>query len=315
MNLETEPKLELTWIQPEGRRKPSLYFETSECEESVPTRYAVSLWVCADPRCACYAVHFPCRQIMPDDSLAPMESVREFWLDVWDRSVCLTPELKADPKSAALAKGVQARLSDVAWEGLYRWFRTEKPVVIQKTEVAEMDATNLPDALGGQMIGFTDVFPRGLALEFSYEQQLWAADEQYCVQPGCDCKETILTFLQYQDAAGREFVRRPKLPSLRYNYHSEAVSAVKSGSAGMPDPRQLLAALKTAHSKLNEQLELRHLIMQSLYIRSRLAETASVLNSLANASTAAARPAAKRVGRNEPCPCGSGKKFKKCCGK
>jgi SWIM/SEC-C metal-binding protein len=23
----------------------------------------------------------------------------------------------------------------------------------------------------------------------------------------------------------------------------------------------------------------------------------------------------KRVGRNEPCPCGSGKKYKKCCGK
>jgi len=22
----------------------------------------------------------------------------------------------------------------------------------------------------------------------------------------------------------------------------------------------------------------------------------------------------RRVGRNEPCPCGSGKKFKKCCG-
>jgi len=23
---------------------------------------------------------------------------------------------------------------------------------------------------------------------------------------------------------------------------------------------------------------------------------------------------AKKVGRNEPCPCGSGKKYKKCCG-
>ncbi|MFC4024726.1 SEC-C metal-binding domain-containing protein [Oceanobacillus longus] len=22
-----------------------------------------------------------------------------------------------------------------------------------------------------------------------------------------------------------------------------------------------------------------------------------------------------RIGRNDPCPCGSGKKFKKCCGK
>ena len=27
------------------------------------------------------------------------------------------------------------------------------------------------------------------------------------------------------------------------------------------------------------------------------------------------RPTAKRAGRNEPCPCGSGKKYKRCCGK
>jgi len=25
--------------------------------------------------------------------------------------------------------------------------------------------------------------------------------------------------------------------------------------------------------------------------------------------------AGKKIGRNEPCPCGSGKKYKKCCGK
>ena len=29
----------------------------------------------------------------------------------------------------------------------------------------------------------------------------------------------------------------------------------------------------------------------------------------------AQRKVGKKVGRNEPCPCGSGKKYKKCCGK
>jgi preprotein translocase subunit SecA len=27
------------------------------------------------------------------------------------------------------------------------------------------------------------------------------------------------------------------------------------------------------------------------------------------------KPSGKKVGRNEPCPCGSGKKYKKCCGR
>ena len=38
-------------------------------------------------------------------------------------------------------------------------------------------------------------------------------------------------------------------------------------------------------------------------------------SSQANADSEPIRRTAARVGRNEPCPCGSGKKFKKCCGK
>jgi uncharacterized protein YecA (UPF0149 family) len=32
------------------------------------------------------------------------------------------------------------------------------------------------------------------------------------------------------------------------------------------------------------------------------------------ASAPAPRQVVEKVGRNEPCPCGSGKKYKKCCG-
>ena len=38
-----------------------------------------------------------------------------------------------------------------------------------------------------------------------------------------------------------------------------------------------------------------------------------------NAGTEKAKPkvktAAEKVGRNDPCPCGSGKKYKQCCGR
>jgi preprotein translocase subunit SecA len=48
---------------------------------------------------------------------------------------------------------------------------------------------------------------------------------------------------------------------------------------------------------------------------SRRAPTTAPTRGLRAASTPALAPAAKaKVGRNDPCPCGSGKKFKKCCG-
>ncbi|MDD5596258.1 MAG: SEC-C metal-binding domain-containing protein [Candidatus Omnitrophica bacterium] len=34
-----------------------------------------------------------------------------------------------------------------------------------------------------------------------------------------------------------------------------------------------------------------------------------------SAKPPAQRTAEAKVGRNDPCPCGSGKKYKKCCGK
>jgi uncharacterized protein YecA (UPF0149 family) len=60
-----------------------------------------------------------------------------------------------------------------------------------------------------------------------------------------------------------------------------------------------------ANPGLLAELHHRHVIMRKLY----------------EVSAAAARPAtgsapiraAKRIGRNEPCPCGSGKKYKRCC--
>ena len=43
------------------------------------------------------------------------------------------------------------------------------------------------------------------------------------------------------------------------------------------------------------------------------------LNAAANASAEKAKPKVKsakeKIGRNDPCPCGSGKKYKQCCGK
>jgi preprotein translocase subunit SecA len=39
------------------------------------------------------------------------------------------------------------------------------------------------------------------------------------------------------------------------------------------------------------------------------------MESIAHLSDEHPQEEAQPVGRNEPCPCGSGKKFKKCCGK
>ena len=61
--------------------------------------------------------------------------------------------------------------------------------------------------------------------------------------------------------------------------------------------------------KRNENMERVNVIRQMI----------TNMNAAANAATEKAKPKVKsakdRVGRNDPCPCGSGKKYKQCCGK
>jgi preprotein translocase subunit SecA len=41
----------------------------------------------------------------------------------------------------------------------------------------------------------------------------------------------------------------------------------------------------------------------------------SAMNQRSQAENATVRRTAPKVGRNDPCPCGSGKKYKQCCGR
>lgn len=62
-------------------------------------------------------------------------------------------------------------------------------------------------------------------------------------------------------------------------------------------------ATETGEDALHEKSEFARIDGRWLYTR-------NVRN-----GPAPARPATPRVGRNEPCPCGSGRKFKHCCGR
>jgi preprotein translocase subunit SecA len=76
----------------------------------------------------------------------------------------------------------------------------------------------------------------------------------------------------------------------------------------------------------SEEQVMRVLLSPRLMVRveGRPAASTSTAAPVGASSTTSTRPAAKspsatkpqtRVGRNDPCPCGSGKKYKHCCGK
>ena len=308
-------QLELTWIGKENRPRlePRIRIELADDpqREDSPVRcHEAILDICHEPRCRCFSIRFQWLPAPANALAAPPGPAREFWFDLNEKSIHLTPDLEQDPTSLRLAEILRAELTEADQQQLREWFLAEKLASIQTTPISEIDITNLPDVVDGKMVGFVDVFPFGLALNFTWNKEAWAVDEQYCVQLGCECKETVLSFLKLMDATGKVTTEIRDTPSLRYNYRSEATQPVARGPAGSPALDGLLAALKREHASLNPQLELRHLIMQSLYARHYLAQAKSRRQSQ---STNPPPAGAHKIGRNEPCPCGSGRKYKQCC--
>ncbi len=130
---------------------------------------------------------------------------------------------------------------------------------------------------------------------FRFGGRVFEAVDLYCVAEGCSCGEVVLDFA-------------PVVPR-----GAPAPGAVRFDNSGQ-------VSLAPEHERHRERLEELWAAFQSRHprYRERFARRSTVMHGLAGRIVGAPRGAIERrtakVGRNDPCPCGSGKKYKKCCG-
>jgi hypothetical protein len=119
-------------------------------------------------------------------------------------------------------------------------------------------------------------------------EHIYDAVEVYCVEPDCDCGLAIVDF-------------EPVSP--RGASHPGDVEFDGRSATLRPEGRQsrlpeLWAAYQERHPRFQE----------------RFARRSAIMHGLAGRIVAKSPKSTVKVGRNERCPCGSGKKFKTCCG-
>lgn len=141
------------------------------------------------------------------------------------------------------------------------------------------------------------------------------------MQPDCTCAEAGLWLYRLSDDAIPAHAPAKCAVFLRHDY-TNGKTGVEEANPGSPAAGRLMQALRAAHPDLGQTLRQRHGQLQQLGRRLLPKRPFSYLvgdgldadESLFPAAAAPAVPRSPQVGRNDPCPCGSGKKFKKCCG-
>jgi hypothetical protein len=264
--------------------------------------YRLNPLICTNPVCECKVISlhgFSRARDLPQP-FAPTDICLE--MDLAKRVVTNLKSLEADSTGYAFAKAVASEISDGDWAELWNIYLLVKQ---KQTEQADLDSLDIqfpPEVLAGDgwMVSYNEILPFAPRVVFPVGVDQWFFDDQYCVNPTCSCWEAAISFFLVRPSPPREPL--PIDPDLTffYAYEKGQITTREVANASGRSGHHLLKALKDSRPDLDSFLAQRHRVLRRLFRRAS-GETTR-------------RLAIKMPGRNDPCTCGSGKKYKRCCG-
>jgi hypothetical protein len=193
-------------------------------------------------------------------------------------------DVEANPE----VKAVLDRLDDDVLDAIARVWHLGKGEEPPPEFGAGGKKIELEDFRPGDLVVWDDVRRTLRGDSYVFGDRIFEAFELYCVEPDCDCSEVILDFS----------VVLPRGAPHPGHMKFDGAEATLHPDHGRH--RASLTDLWAAYCKRHPD----H--------RERFARRSAIMHGLAGQIVAV--PPKPKLGRNESCPCGSGEKFKKCCG-
>ncbi len=259
-------------------------------------RYNADLSFCPNPICRCGHAEL---RLFRDPPGEMEESAPEFRFDLdLIEGALATAEKEGRKYDRNIAQAFVEQMQEEDWQLLWEHYFAFKRERTKETPDEELE-THFPVAeieASGATVGFQEILPFTEDLLVEADGSHYLFDDQYCVRSDCNCTTAYLTLVE---KVTEECVEKPDLAVLSLDYRSGQWQV--ENLAGMDDDLLERLAKQLIYKENRVQIEERHNRLRSLYrIYKRSHHTP-------------ARSATRKVGRNDPCPCGSGKKYKKCC--
>jgi hypothetical protein len=265
-------------------------------------RFTLAFSACENPVCSCRDLNVSLRPSdRPADSVALL-----FTFDSTGVSIANEPE------DGSVAEAFTRRFTDEDWPVLFHVLFKLKADRSEISDASEIDAQFPEEILADPacLLGYKEVFPCSADLEFNLSGVSWTAFERYCTNPDCKCASVLVEFIPKPAAAKapRHSTQTKDSTMIYFDYRAATQRLEPKGTKGLADPRELVDALQAVCPNWMSRFERRHGVLTQWHRKAR--ESLPVaFDSLAQA------PRPRKAGRNEKCPCGSGKKYKHCCGR
>jgi hypothetical protein len=253
--------------------------------------------ICDSPVCECTAV----RVALMDELDQP---VTQFSVDVSDRARAEHSE-RLFGTAHALSETEIRSFDDADWSFLWKVFGTVKAHATDTLDPrkVEVDFPMSEDIEAhGELVSYNAVLPHAEKFFIEYPDEAVLLDEQYCLARGCECDRVAVAFICLEGESRNRKQKKGDSPMVWVSYRTGKVTDIEAGDATTREAVALLDGFKAKFPHLLDTFSKRHKQLSLLYDHYWQRRQASL------------RAKSTKVGRNELCPCGSGKKYKKCCG-
>ncbi len=252
-------------------------------EEDFRSLYVLEDYYCTNPFCDCNHVTISLCDREEDDN-------RFSFLLNFNKTQGILPN---QPELTDKQKGILKEfLSEV----------TDEMIILFKQRYMEAKAYGEKNPMSylmfesGRFVNYMEMFPRAKQmLDFKYEEEKHFVEDAYELDPRNDGKSVQLTFYRFDPAQDRP------PPIFSYTYYFNEKQRGEEEAKLEPTHAEILLQFIQYIPNLNEIFKERY--KEAKQIGGELLKTSPSL-----------KIEPHKVQRNETCPCGSGKKFKKCCG-
>ena len=261
--------------------------------------YECIITACENPVCTCGNVYLELIPMQLDDDNKEHSHHRKVEIDIKEKVLGYKNIRKIPKEDLEFSKLVLGKLTENDFQLLHKSHFEYKNEISEKAspDTIDGDFDYHEVEYNGLMSAYNDILPYGDQFFVTINGEQCIILDQYCLLPKCPCTDTSLDIISI-DILGKKG-KEVCFVDLNYRKKRWKLSDESSFSISLESVR---TAIEEQLPDIYKQMHKRHMKLKTIYAHCKKKHYAPKQELQI-----------PKAGRNDPCPCGSGKKYKKCC--
>jgi len=262
-------------------------------------KYECIISACENPVCTCGNVYLELLPMQLDDDNQEQPLHRKVEIDIDERVLGYKNSKQIPKEDLEFSKLFLSKLNENDFQILHKGHFEYKNKISEKASPDTIDGyfDYHEVEYNGLMSAYNDILPYGDQFLVTIKGQQCIIVDQYCLLPKCPCTDTNLDIISI-DKIGK---KGKELCFAALNYRKKRWKQIDKSSFSI-SLETVRTAIEEQIPDIYKQMHKRHIKLKAIYANCKKKHYAPKQELQS-----------PEVGRNDPCPCGSGKKYKKCC--